>query len=133
MRIKKLDHFNIIANRDDTERVISFYSEILGFEEGPRPDFGADVEGAWLYREGNPLIHLFIVDMETPPKPGLYETLTGCVHHIAFDCEGFEESKLTVEKHGIDYYRTTVPGTTIEQLFFHDPTGIRLELNFKNG
>ena len=133
MRIKQLDHFNIIANKAEIKRVISFYTEILGFEEGARPDFGIDFQGAWLYREGKPLVHLSVVDMEDSAKPGLYETLTGYVHHIAFDCEGFEESKLTLDKHGIEYYRTTVPGTSIEQLFFHDPTGIRLELNFKNG
>jgi catechol 2,3-dioxygenase-like lactoylglutathione lyase family enzyme len=133
MRIKQLDHFNIIGNRADLERVTAFYTEILGFEEGPRPDFGIELEGAWLYREGKPLVHLAVVEMEDSMKPGLYETQTGYVHHIAFDCEGFQDSKLTLEKHGIEYYITTVPGTKIEQLFFHDPTGIRLELNFKNG
>ncbi len=131
MRIKKLDHYNIIANKEVIERVIAFYIQILGFEDDTRPDF--EIEGTWLYREGKPLVHLAVFDLEDPPKPGLYETSTGSVHHIAFDCEGFEEFKSTLEKNDINYFRTVVPGTTIEQLFFHDPAGVRIELNFKNG
>ena len=131
MRIKKLDHYNIVCTKERIEPVISFYIDFLGFEEGPRPDF--EIEGAWLYREGNPLIHLYIDDIKDSSKPDLYETLTGAVHHIAFDCDGYEEFRSKLDDHGIEYYRTIVPGTKIQQLFFHDPAGIRLELNFKNG
>ena len=131
MRIKQLDHFNIIGNRRDIKRVIEFYINVLGFEEGPRPNFGT--EGTWLYREGNPLIHLYVTDMEDSSKPGLYETLTASVHHIAFDCDGYEESLAILEENGIEYYKAVVPGTTVQQLFFHDPVGIRIELNIKNG
>ena len=132
MGIKGLDHFNIICTSDRLQEVISFYTELLDFEEGPRPDFG--IEGAWLYREEKPLIHLFVEEeMEDTPAPGVYETITAAVHHIAFDCEGYEAFKSRLERHGIEYYRTIVPGTAVQQLFFHDPVGIRLELNFKNG
>ena len=131
MRIKKLDHYNIVCTKERIESVINFYINFLGFEEGPRPDFS--IEGAWLYREGNPLIHLYIDDIKDSSDPDLYDTLTGAVHHIAFDCDGYEEFRSKLDDHGIEYYRTIVPGTTIQQLFFHDPAGIRLELNFKNG
>jgi hypothetical protein len=65
--------------------------------------------------------------------PGLHETTTGCVHHIAFDCEGIEEFKAALEEQGIEYMYDCVTSWNIEQLFFHDPAGTRIELNFKNG
>lgn len=131
MRIKQLDHYNIIANQGVIDRVINFYTQILGFEVGPRPDF--DIAGAWLYREGNPLLHLAVVDRPDESTPGLYETITGSLHHIAFECQGLDEFKSVLEENGIDYYQTTVPGTTIEQLFLHDPAGLGVELSFKAG
>jgi len=131
MRIKQLDHYNIIANKAVIERVIAFYIDILGFENDTRPDF--EIEGTWLYREGKPLVHLAVFDLDDEQVPGLYDTTTGAVHHIAFDAAGFDEFKSTLEKNEINYFKTVVPGTSIQQLFFHDPAGVRIELNFKNG
>ncbi len=131
MRINKLDHFNIIANSGDIERVIKFYTELLGFTEGPRPDFG--FSGAWLYQGEFPLIHLSVAQGPDLQQPGLDDTTTGCVHHIAFDCEGLEEFKVLLDENKIEYHHTGVPQWNIEQLFLHDPSGTRIELNFKNG
>lgn len=131
MKIKKLDHFNIVANDSDIERVKTFYQEILGFEEGRRPDF--PFGGAWLYREGFPLLHLSVSQSPDLQQPTLHETSTGCVHHIAFDCEGFEEARALLERNDIEYTHSSVTSWNIEQLFFHDPSGTRIELNFKNG
>lgn len=131
MRINKLDHFNIIANAGDIKRVIKFYTELLGFTEGPRPDFG--FTGAWLYWGEFPLIHLSVIQGPDLQRPGLDDTTTGCVHHIAFDCEGLDEFKALLDENGIKYLHTGVPEWNIEQLFLHDPSGTRIELNFKNG
>jgi len=131
MKIKGLDHFNIVANAGDIERVIQFYCELLGFEEGPRPDF--PFAGAWLYKNNRPLIHLVTADGADQPQPALRQTTTGCLHHLAFDCEGFDGYRALLEKHNIEYLHETVDGWNIEQLFLHDPAGMRIELNFKNG
>ncbi len=131
MKINKLDHFNIAANAADIERVKRFYVDILGFEDGRRPDFSFG--GAWLYREGFPLLHLSVTKSQDLQQPALHETTTGSVHHIAFDCEGLEESMALLDKHAIEYTHTSIKSWNIEQLFFHDPSGTRIELNFKNG
>lgn len=131
MRIKKLDHYNIVANAEDLERVKTFYVEILEFEDGPRPDF--DFDGAWLYKEGFPLVHLAVIDSPDLEQPGLFETTTGCLHHIAFDSEGIDDFKTLLEENNIEYEYAVIPGWNIQQLFFHDPAGARIELNFKNG
>jgi catechol-2,3-dioxygenase len=131
MNIKKLDHFNIVANEADIERVKKFYTELLGFTDGPRP--ANPFSGAWLYRGEFPLIHLSVLQGPDLQQPGLDDTTTGCVHHIAFDCEGLEEFKALLDKNKIAYQHTGVPQWNIEQLFLHDPSGTRIELNFKNG
>ena len=131
MKITKLDHFNIVANAGDLERVKRFYIELLGFRDGPRPDF--PFGGAWLYKNDFPLIHL--AEMEGPDleQPSLHATTTGCLHHIAFDSEGLEEFKTLLEKNDVEYEHVSIKDWNIEQLFFHDPSGTRIELNFKNG
>jgi catechol 2,3-dioxygenase-like lactoylglutathione lyase family enzyme len=131
MRINRLDHFNIVANAVDMERVTRFYTELLGFKEGPRPDL--PIGGAWLYKDEFPLVHLSEADSPDLPHPGLHDTTTGSVHHIAFDCEGIEEFKTLFEKNDIEYEYGSVESWNIQQLFFHDPSGTRIELNFKNG
>lgn len=131
MRINRLDHFNIVANEADIERVKRFYTELLGFKDGPRPDFAFG--GAWLYKDEFPLVHLSVTDDPDMEHPGLHDTTTGCVHHIAFDCEGVEEFKTLLEENDIEYQYNSIQGWNIQQLFFHDPSGTRIELNFKNG
>ena len=131
MRIHKLDHFNIVANAADIERVKKFYIELLGFKNGPRPDFAFG--GAWLYKDEFPLVHLSVTDGDDIEQPGLHDTTTGCVHHIAFDCEGIEEFKTLLEENDIEYQYNSIEGWNIQQLILHDPSGTRIELNFKMG
>ena len=131
MRINRLDHFNIVANAADIERVISFYTELFGFKVGPRPDL--PIGGVWLYKDEFPLVHLSEEDGPDLLQPGLQETTTGCVHHIAFDCEGIEEFKTLLNKNDVKYEYGSVESWNIQQLFLHDPSGTRIELNFKNG
>ena len=130
MKINRLDHFNIVANAADIERVIRFYTDLLGFKIGPRPDF--PFGGAWLYKDEFPLVHLSEGDNHDIPQPGLYDTTTGCVHHIAFDCEGIDDFKTLLEKNDVEYASVSIESWNIKQLFFHDPSGTRIELNFKN-
>ena len=49
-----LDHANIVIA--DLDKAIGFFTDVLGFTKGYRPDFR--VPGAWLYSQGQPLIHL---------------------------------------------------------------------------
>lgn len=119
MAIDTLDHVNI--NTSDLEACLAFYLDALGFEDGPRPEFG--IPGAWLYCGGNPVIHIMATpDARTGP--------TGPVDHVAFRCTGFEGVKQNLEKHGLDYQENHVPDFKIRQLFVRDPDGVKVELNF---
>ena len=54
MNISTLDHVNIVTTQ--LSGLVKFYTEVLSLETGWRPDFG--VNGAWLYANGTPIVHL---------------------------------------------------------------------------
>ena len=54
MPIKRLDHVNVVTA--NLEKMVAWYEAILGLKCGPRPDFSFN--GAWLYADGNAVVHL---------------------------------------------------------------------------
>ena len=78
MNINYLDHVNIRTS--ELERLVTFYTEVLGFQVGQRPDFA--FPGAWLYCGDRPVVHLIAVD--DTPRPGNALSL----EHFAFAAEG---------------------------------------------
>lgn len=119
MKIQGIDHFNICT--PDLERLIEFYTGVLGFEVGDRPPF--DSPGAWLYANGHPLLHVGIAD-ESP------EGGTSPFDHIAFAVTGLGDTVHRLEARSIEYKLLDVPARAMKQIFVTDPDGIRLELNF---
>ncbi len=119
MTIQMLDHVNI--NTRDLDACISFYSDILGFENGPRPDFG--FPGAWMYCGDQAVIHI----MAMPDAPA---GNTGPLDHVAFKCSGFDAMKSRLNDSGLKFRSNEVPDFNIKQLFVHDPDGVKIELNF---
>lgn len=118
----QLDHFNIAAPLDLLETVRDFYVDVLGFADGPRPDFSRP--GYWLYAEGRPAIHLIENATRNPhPEPGYLD-------HIAFRSKDLPAMVERLESHGVPYRRSQVPGRNMAQLFFTDPAGTGLEINF---
>ena len=122
MSIVRLDHFNIRAPKQVIDEVTKFYGEILDLTTGPRPNFSS--KGAWLYLGDHPYIHL-TVD-ETATAPGGNEHL----NHIAFHCKGLDTYLERLKAADIDFADAYIPDLDMTQLFFHDPAGIQVELNF---
>ncbi|MFN3725949.1 MAG: VOC family protein [Allosphingosinicella sp.] len=117
--VRAIDHFTIVTNRlADTT---AFYTA-LGLEDGPRPDFGFG--GAWLYVGERPILH--VVEKELMPEPR-----RGAIDHIAFASEGLTEAGARLAAAGIRYrlIRTPRPFTRW-QMFFLDPNGVEVELDF---
>lgn len=119
MGIELLDHVNI--NTRNLEACIRFYGEVLGFENGPRPDFG--FPGAWMYCGSQPVIHIMAMDS----APG---GTTGPLDHVAFRCTGFEAIRDRLAESGLKFEQNIVPDFKIKQLFVRDPDGVKIELNF---
>ena len=116
-----LDHFTV--HTKDLERASHFYQQILGLKDGYRPPFDGP-PGLWLYgAQGRPVVHLYAGREETPG-------LSSAVDHIAFLAQNLEEMLKRLEEQNVSYQKETVPDTGTTQIFFCDPDGITIELNF---
>ena len=123
MGVGVLDHFNIRTRKlADT---IRFYEEILGLENGDRPNF--TFPGAWMYSEGKPVVHLVDISQTSEQqKPD-----SGVVHHVAFASRGFAGMKGRLSSKGLPFDVREVPGVEVWQIFVTDPNGVMIELNYE--
>jgi len=139
MPIGKLDHYSIRTL--DIEASRRFYTEVMGFQVGFRPPFR--FPGLWLYNgpqypESYGVLHIIGVDLNDPE--GLREYLgdrhpdslkgTGTVDHIAYNATDLREMRERLARHGVAYRERTVPSLGLHQVFFEDPSGVTIELNF---
>jgi len=118
----QLDHFNIAAPMDLLEEVRDFYCEVLGFEAGFRPDFQR--RGFWLYTGDEPFIHLIESDRHFAHEKPAY------LDHIAFRSSGLAAVQEQLDQNGVAYRRSFISEFEMTQLFFKDPAGTGLEINF---
>lgn len=131
MKLNALDHVNIIT--DDLEGTARFFAEMfdLDVRNGPEPLPPELVQ--WLYDDsGRAIFHINSKDMqqafqrETQSGP-----TTGAIHHVALDCSDHQAFITRLETYGIDYRLNDIPSINLKQLFFSEPNGVLLELNFR--
>jgi catechol-2,3-dioxygenase len=123
MQVASFDHYNLRAARVVLDALCAFYRDVIGLEVGPRPPFRHF--GYWLYAGGRPVLHLSEADRDERREPG--ETTFS---HAAFNCQDRAGYERRLAALGIDYRTAHVPLTGQVQLFFHDPAGNGVELNF---
>jgi catechol 2,3-dioxygenase-like lactoylglutathione lyase family enzyme len=114
-----MNHFTILT--DDVPATIEFYGDLLGLEPGPRPPF--TFPGAWLYAGGQPILHV----VGGRPRDALR---AGVIDHMAFSARGLAETLQKLERRGLAHDCRRLAGAMTWQLFFHDPNGARVELDF---
>jgi catechol 2,3-dioxygenase-like lactoylglutathione lyase family enzyme len=139
MPVGKLDHYSIRTPEVEASR--RFYTEVMGFTVGFRPPF--KFPGIWLYNgaqypETTGVVHIIGIDPNDPQ--GLKDYLgdrevtslqgTGTVDHMAFVATGLADMRARLQNHGIAFRERTVPSLGIHQVFFEDPSGVTLELNY---
>ena len=139
MPVGRLDHYSIRTL--DIEASRRFYTEVMGFTVGFRPPF--DFPGLWLYNgdqypQTTGVVHIIGIDPDDPQ--GLKDYLgdrdpaslqgTGTVDHMAFTATGLAGMRAKLERLGIACRERTVPSLGIHQVFFEDPSGVTLELNY---
>jgi len=117
-----LDHINIKAPADRLGQVRDFYVRVLGLEEGARPSFSSP--GHWLYSGDRPLVHL------SQGGDGTAGAGPGHLDHVAFRAAGLPEFVARLEAVGVPFRRSFVAELEMTQLFFTDPVGNGLEINF---
>lgn len=124
MHITGLDHYNLRVPDEMLDSLCRFYAEVLNLDIGPRPPFRS--RGFWLYAGEQPLLHLTASGAGSGTGP----QSTGWFSHVAFKCTNLAAAEQALRAHGIVYEYDEVPELKQTQLFFTDPAGIGVELNF---
>ena len=134
MPLSHIEHILVAA--DDIDATRDWYARVLGMKSGPHPDFGFPVH--WMYVNGVDIVHIgpsakMAGDIQkqylgrTSQKS---EAGTGAIDHIAFRATGLREMLLHLEKQQISFSQRRANGQALFQLFFYDPNGIKVELNY---
>lgn len=118
MAIERLNHFTVVT--EDLDVSIEFYRSVLGLTPGWRPPFPSP--GAWLYCDGLPVLHLVTGRAAQEGQ--------GVIDHIAFSAVDLRETISILKARGVGYTVRRQPGTGEWQVFCHDPSGARVELDF---
>jgi catechol 2,3-dioxygenase-like lactoylglutathione lyase family enzyme len=120
MAVTAMNHFTVLT--DDVEATVRFYRDVVGLAQGPRPPLG--FPGAWLYGSGpQAVLHLYF----GRPVP---EPRTGVIDHMAFSASGLRDAIATLGANGVAYQCRQQTGSGVWQVFFHDPSGAKVELDF---
>lgn len=121
VRIEGYSHIAIAVT--DLAAARSFYCDLLGFEELPRPDLG--VPGMWL---GVGLLQLHFIETDQMPVPG-----PGFPHFALYvPTEQFESTMSALADAGVSFLSPPSSrqdfDTTVWAAFVTDPAGNVLEL-----
>ncbi|MDN0075743.1 hypothetical protein QU481_12695 [Crenobacter sp. SG2303] len=119
-----LDHYNLRAPRALLDELRAFYIAAVGLADGPRPPFARF--GYWLYAGTEPVLHL----TEASPDEMRIVHAGGTFDHVAFHATNPTAMAAQLDALGIAYQQAVVPGSGVRQLFFLDPAGNGVELNF---
>jgi catechol 2,3-dioxygenase-like lactoylglutathione lyase family enzyme len=119
MAVAGMNHFTILT--DDVDNTVRFYGELLGLEPGPRPKL--NFPGAWLYADGQPILHVIGGRPTSELKPGV-------IDHMAFSGKDLAATLSALKDHGVEYDCRQQTGTGLWQVFFFDPNGAKVELDF---
>lgn len=120
MTVHAMNHFTVLA--DDLAQTCAFYRDLLGLKEGYRPDMG--FPGAWLYAGEHAVLHIVV-------RHPLPQQRAGVLDHMAFSAVDLRGTIRKLEREGVRYQLGRQAETGVWQLFFHDPNGARVELDFE--
>ena len=118
--ILRPDHFTIVT--DDLTITESFYTTLLGFTVGPRPDF--KFPGLWLYANDAAILHVMQVDQMPNPRKGVLD-------HMAFRGKDINALLDRLKTAGLAFRISRTPAPWEQwQVFFEDPNGAIVEVDF---
>ena len=119
MAVAGMNHFTVLT--DDVDRTVRFYRDLLGLEAGPRPSLG--FPGAWLYTGGQAILHIVGGRSRSELKPGV-------IDHMAFSGSDLAATLAALKVHSIDHTCRRQVDSGVWQVFFFDPNGARIEIDF---
>lgn len=126
MTVTAVNHFTILT--DDLPATLAFYEEHLNLKAGARPPF--NFPGAWLYADGgkgpDPILHIVA-------GIGKERLVKGVIDHMAFSGKGLAGAVAKLKSKNVGFELRQLPGYGTWQLFFFDPNGARVEIDFDPG
>ena len=136
MPLSHIEHILVAA--DDIDATRDWYARVLGMASGPHPEFGFPVH--WMYLGGVDIVHIgpsakMAGDIQkkylgrTSGK-GAQDDGTGAIDHIAFRATGLKEMLSHLRAEHVSFTQRRANGQALFQLFFFDPNGIKIELNY---
>ena len=115
IKIKRLDHVQICIPVGKENEARTFYTEIVGLEEIPKPNELSGRGGLW-YRVANIEFHI-----------GTENEINHSKRHPAFEVNDISQAKEYLTKSGVKIKEEIqIPGQT--RFSFIDPFGNRIEL-----
>ena len=114
-----MNHFTILT--DDVPATVEFYREYLGLQAGDRPPL--NFPGAWLYSGDAAILHVVGGRSRAELKAGV-------IDHMAFSATGLADTLAKLKKTGLAHDCRRLAGRSMWQVFFHDPNGAKIELDF---
>ena len=133
MPLSHIEHLLVAA--DDIDATRDWYARVLGMTSGPHPDFGFPVH--WMYLGGVDVVHIGPSAKMAGENQKKYLGRTsqggqgtGAIDHIAFRATGLKEMISHLRSEGIAFTQRRANGQALFQLFFLDPNGIKIELNY---
>jgi len=116
-----LHHINIKAPAALMEAEKQFFCEVLGLQEGHRPDFAS--QGYWLYCADQPIVHLSLSERHAGNER------EGYLDHVAFQTTDLRDLLQRLDKAGIEYSTSHVSQLGMTQIFLRSPTATGIEVN----
>jgi catechol 2,3-dioxygenase-like lactoylglutathione lyase family enzyme len=134
MPLSHIEHLLVAA--DDIDATRDWYARVLGMKSGPHPDFGFPVH--WMYLGERDVVHIGPSAKQAGEiqKKYLGRTSqggaagTGAIDHVAFRASGLRQMLEHLRAEKISFSQRRANGQALFQLFFHDPNGIKIELNY---
>jgi len=134
MPLTHIEHVLVVA--DDIDATRDWYARVLGMRSGPHPDFGFPVH--WMYLGERDVVHIGPSAKNAGDIQKQYlgrtsqrsEAGTGAIDHLAFRATGLRGMLEHLQKEKIQFSQRRANGQALFQLFFYDPNGIKVELNY---
>ena len=118
-----LDHVTLRTH--DLEGTSAFFGIVLGLKPGYRP--ASIFPGYWLYGGGRAVVHL------VPGSGGTVDRTGETIDHVAYQLTDHDGLRRKLDDLSIPYSRMELPELGERRLFVQTPTGILLELVFREG
>lgn len=132
MSVERLDHVNIVT--DDLAASARFYADALGLKICDPPAPLTPDQAQWMQNDqGVYVLHLNSADCPRVFDRPMPKGNTGPIHHVALKCTDYDGIAARINALGIEKQTADIPSIGLRQIFFHDPNGVLLELNFFEG